>query len=241
MLISPLALTATVGLVISTTASAGAVVINNGSFETNSLSDWTSTGVTTVTDANFGTTASAGDFHALLETDASTTGVNASALESFLNLPTASLTNSNRGVDEGSAIKQTITAKAGDVLSFDWNFLTEEPSNSPNNDFALFTVAGSFDQLADTSSPFLAFSYTVFPNETGYQTKTYQIPIDGTYILGFGVADVNNSNINSALLIDNVSLSESNPTPVPWEFSPGMGLILLAGWGAIAQLKSRVC
>jgi len=46
---------------------------------------------------------------------------NASNLQSFLSLSSNQL--SNLFVTEGSAIKQTITANAGDVLSFYWNFL----------------------------------------------------------------------------------------------------------------------
>ena len=37
-----------------------------------------------------------------------------------------------------------------------------------------------------------------------------------------------------------VPLVPSEPTPIPFEFSPGLGILILGAWGAIAQLKSRV-
>ncbi|MCZ8226538.1 MAG: PEP-CTERM sorting domain-containing protein, partial [Microcystis sp. LE19-84.1B] len=62
---------------------------------------------------------------------------NASNLQSFLSLSGNQL--SNLFVTEGSAIKQTITANAGDILSFSWNFLTDEDAADVDyRDFAFF-------------------------------------------------------------------------------------------------------
>lgn len=229
--LSHLATTITVGLIISTGESVGAMIAN-GSFETSG--GWETTGATIIQqDESFGSSPTDGAYQALLETLQGTTNASGSQLETFLGLSAGSLTGD--GVNEGSAIKQTVTANAGDVLTFSWNFLTNTPSSASNNDFAFFTVVSS-STLADTYSPLLSTSYpTPFEQATGYQTQTYTISNPGTYTLGFGVVDVGSNSGNSGLLIDNASI-----VPVPFEFSPGLGLLLLGAWGATTQLKSRL-
>ena len=39
---------------------------------------------------------------------------------------------------------------------------------------------------------------------------------------------------------DNVTLNAQPSTPVPFEFSPGLGILALGAMGAIAQLKSQM-
>ncbi|MBH8564970.1 hypothetical protein I8748_22760 [Nostoc sp. CENA67] len=140
----------------------------------------------------------------MIETLQDQTNVSGSDLESFLGLSSGSLTTG--GVIEGSAIKQTIVASSGDVLSFSWNFLTDQvPSDSTFNDFAFFSLGNTVSSLADTFTP-TTISFSRLAVETGYQTYSYTIPVAGTYTLGFGVVDVGDDAVNSALLIDNVSV-----------------------------------
>ncbi|MEQ8974822.1 MAG: hypothetical protein RIE73_31100 [Coleofasciculus sp. C1-SOL-03] len=129
-----------------TTPSQAAIL--NGGFEDN-LTDWMTVGdVSTQTDA-FNATPTQGNSQALLTTASSTfpddspqpTGTfnfsgnepatvgTPGGLEDFLGLPLGSLPGSNGFFTfpfEGSALKQTFSAQAGDVLSFDWNFLTND-------------------------------------------------------------------------------------------------------------------
>jgi hypothetical protein len=86
---------------------------------------------TSVKTASFVVTPVNGNYQALLQTcvfigacDDNQPLANANDLESFLGLSGNQL--SNLSVVEGSAIKQSITANAGDTLSFSWNFLTDE-------------------------------------------------------------------------------------------------------------------
>lgn len=189
-----------VGMTLTPTTVGAAVL--NGDFETGDFSNWTTTGQTTVEDFDFGVTPADGSYQAVLETLQDQTTVSGSDLESFLGLSSGSLTTS--GVIEGSAIKQTIVAQAGDVLSFSWNFLTDQvPSDSTFNDFAFFTLSNTVSSLADTFTP-TTISFSRLAQETGYQTYSYTIPVAGTYTLGFGIVDVGDSAVNSALLIDNV-------------------------------------
>lgn len=204
-----------ISLLASSTSAFGVVL--NGSFETGNFTDWTTAGDTSVQDSGFGVTPTDGNYQAALQTLADTTGVSASNLESFLGLSSGTLTNS--GATEGSAIQQTIGANTGDVLSFDYNFLTDEvPGNSDFNDFAFFTLNNNFISLADTLSPELfSPSFSSFAAETGYQSFSYTFTNSGTYTLGFGVVDVDNTGggdtgVNSGLLVDNV---KTTPVPEP--------------------------
>lgn len=193
-------------------------------------------------------------------------------LETFLGLPTGSLNllsnsdvnYSKRKVIAGSAFKQTINANAGDQVSFEWNFLTNELVPEPSStDYAFFSVVPS----NSSSSPILlanadptdpsAFITSGTPlslspgstSETGFHTQSYTILTTGTYTLGFGVAQVNpvtpfpdDNTGNSALLIDNVSLTspsaEPNPAGVP-EPNSALGILVLGIFGAGSLLKRK--
>jgi hypothetical protein len=211
-LISATAATA-ISLLASSTSASGVVL--NGSFETGDFTDWTTTGDTSIQDSGFGVTPTNGNYQAALQTHAIMTGTSAAGLESFLGLSSGTLTNS--GATEGSAIRQIIKANKGDVLSFDYNFLTDEvPGNSNFNDFAFFTLDNNLISLADTLSPDLfSPSFSSFAEETGYKSFSYTLTSAGNYTLGFGVVDVDNTGlgdteVNSGLLVDNV-----RTTPVP--------------------------
>lgn len=202
-----------------------------------------------------------------------TNPVSTVALETFLGLPTGNvnmpgsgsldmLSNSDvnfskRKVIDGSAFKQTITANAGDQVSFEWNFLTNELVPEPSNtDYAFFSVVPTNSSSspillanADPSDP-SAFSPSGTPlsvspgqtSETGFHTQSYTIPTTGTYTLGFGVAQVNpvtpfpdDNTGNSAVLIDNVSL-----TPVPEPNSASAILVFgVLGAGSLLKRKQR--
>jgi hypothetical protein len=105
---------------------------------------------TSIETSSFQVTPVNGSYQAVLQTcvfvgacDDSQSLNNANDLESFLGLSGNQL--SNLSVVEGSAIKQTITANAGDVFSFYWNFLTDEDAADVDySDFAFFTLIPFF-------------------------------------------------------------------------------------------------
>lgn len=212
----------------------------NGSFESG-LNGWTSTGFVLVIDNTIGAAPTNGNFQAVLSTYPST--VSATSLEGFLGLSAGSLNGLNKGaVTRGSAIKQTFTANAGDVVSFDWNFLTTEATPNPGyNDFAFASLTG-LTELADTSSTTFVNSLTPFREETGYQTASYTIATGGTYTLGIGVADVGDQAVTSifgeipvpsGLLVDNVS---SEPVPEPASM---LGILAFGALGGKKLLKRK--
>ncbi|MEC4818323.1 MAG: hypothetical protein SAK29_34385, partial [Scytonema sp. PMC 1069.18] len=153
-----------------------------------------------------------GTYSALLITGAAEDGelnvFSDSDIESFLGLKSGTLDAliEKNGI-EGSAILQTFTAKAGDTLSFDWNFLTNEASDTEIfNDFAFITINGEVFKLADTFSSLFSSSANEFDSETGFQAFSYTVSTDGIFTLGFGVLDAGDTMMSSGLSIDNVKL-----------------------------------
>jgi len=218
-------------LTVGITSSVHAVIINGG-FETGDFTGWSTTGNTSIQDSTFGSGPVEGTYDALLTTgsdpDFGDPSVSASDLETFLGLAPGSLNGLGNGdATEGSAIKQTFSAQAGDVLSFDWNFLTSEPDEEVTfNDFAFVSLL-SLETLADVaSSTFVSSQSILFSLETGFQTFSVVIPADGIYTLGLGVVDVDDDIVDSGLLIDNVKLTSSTPVPEP-------GTLLLLGSGLL--------
>ncbi|MBE9037157.1 PEP-CTERM sorting domain-containing protein [aff. Roholtiella sp. LEGE 12411] len=189
------------------------MTVINGNFETGTFSNWRTIGDNRIETAALGTGTSEGTFQALLTTGASASGgaVEQSDLEQFLKLPSGLLDKMGNGdVTEGSAIKQTFTANAGDVLTFDWNFLTNEATPSFFNDFAFFSVNPFTLELADTnSSGFFSTSAVNFSQETGFKTISIGIAQTGTYTLSIGVVDVGDSVVDSALIVDNIQVLSS--------------------------------
>ena len=228
----------TVASLLASNLEASHAAVVNGSFETGNFSDWNTSGQTSVETSSFQVTPVNGSYQAALQTclfigacDDNQSLTNANDLESFLGLSVNEL--SNLSVVEGSAIKQTITANAGDIFSFSWNFLTDEDAADVDyNDFAFFTLNNTLYSLADTQSSFpVNPSFSHLKKETGYQTYTIPISVTGNYILGFGVVDVDktgggNATGNSALLVDNIKLTNIAKVPEPDTL---FGLLLTLG------------
>lgn len=228
----------TVASLLASNLEASHAAVVNGSFETGNFSDWNTSGQTSIETSSFGVTPVNGSYQAVLQTcvfvgacDDNQSLTNANDLESFLGLSGNEL--SNLSVVEGSAIKQTITANAGDIFSFSWNFLTDEDAtNVDYSDFAFFTLNNTLYSLADIQSIFpVNPSFSHLKKETGYQTYTIPISVTGNYILGFGVVDVDktgggNAAVNSALLVDNIKLTNIAKVPEPDTL---FGLLLTLG------------
>ena len=204
----------------------GAVIVNDG-FETGDFTGWSTIGKAEIKTADFGIKPAEGTYYAALSTMFDT--VPGSNLESFLGLAPGSLNALGQGnIEQGSAIKKTFTAKAGDVLTFDWNFMTNELESTlvgSNKDFAFLTLSPLPSKLADTSASFVT-SLTPFLNETGFQAFSTKISTAGIYTFGFGVVNVGDPMFDSALAVDNVKLAAvPEPTSV-------LGILALGALGA---------
>ena len=224
-------------------ASAEAAILNAG-FE-NSFNNWTTVGNVSIDNGAIGITPPFGSSQALL-----TTGTGAApagtipTLETALGLAPGELdANPLFQAFEGSAVVQEITVAAGETISFNYNFLTDDTNSSPfpgfpsfPRDYAFVVLDGTVTSLANTDSS-LNTSSTSFAQETGYQSYTSDPLAAGTYTLGIGVVDIQDNAVDSALLIDAPQDDEPVTTPEP-AFSAGILLLLTLATSSLLKRKA---
>ncbi len=151
----------------------------------------------------------------------------AGGIEEFSGLPLGTLDlNAIDAAFEGSVIKQTFNVNAGDTLSFNWNFFTNEAPTG--NDYAFIVINGVVTLLANPTmamSPSVGFAFTTGYQSfsTGMQSYSQSFSSATSVTLAFGVVDVADAGVSSALWIDNVAV-------VP---EPDTYAMLLAGFGLI--------
>lgn len=201
----------------------------NGGFETGDFSGWTTIGLTSIQTAAFGTGPTEGISQASIITsddgpspESNETGT--ALIETFLSIPLGTLDPlSSQYTWDGSAIKQTFWGSKGNVLTFDWNFLTNEalalPGPQAENiflDYAFWTLGDTQtgEVLASTQSSPFSTSGTSFDEEFGFKSVSYVLPSTGNFVLGFGAMNVGDWTVSSALIIDNVKISSAT-IPVP--------------------------
>lgn len=202
--------------------------VTNGGFESEDFTGWSTIGVTSIETAAYGAGPTEGSYQALM-TNAHGNSVSDSDIETFLGLAAGTLDSLIAGnATTGSAIKQTITVNTGDILTFDWNFLTDEVEAGDDiRDFTFVSLSiGYTDIMADAVFSVFVPSSTPFNDETGFATFSSTLA-SGTYTLGFGVMHVEDNDVDSGLLLDNVTI-----TPEP-------ATITILGLGTLALLKKK--
>lgn len=156
-----------------------------------------------------------------------------SPLDRFLGV---SLAQFDEGAVEGSAMKLEIAASAGDLLRFEWNLLT----NDYYPDYAFVGIGNQIWQLAQAPQATQPF-FTPFFYQTGFQQFSYTFTTSGMFTLFVGVVDVYDTDLSTALVIDNLELwQNSAPSPPAKVFEPSLtggllGFILLG----LKRLNSR--
>ena len=215
-----------------------AVLITNGDFS-DGLSGYTSVGIVTTAPGYTDTTRPQGGGKrpwaggsvsptagSQVSQLSSVSGVGATAIESTLGLPSGSLQalsdslthpgNGHFNVRDASAMQTTFDGSG--VLSFDWNFWSDDYSQS--NDYSFFTISGpgiagnEIVLLADvngSAEALAAISARGAGGGTGWQDFAYSLPGAGVYTIGFGVVNGRNQNVPSYLHIDNIQTSALVP------------------------------
>jgi len=147
----------------------------------------------------------------------------ASAIESALHIPGAlsALGNASEPAVQGRATTpNNFSARAGSVLAFDWNFVTEEPSNRSDVAFAFLSryepgVVGSFNngwenkgvvQIADCSTTPTTPIESTNLRKSGWRTAYLKISETGQYRVSFGIVDKTDGSGRSGIAIENLEL-----------------------------------
>lgn len=221
---------ATVGLMFTSSAMAA---ITNGGFSGNSLAGWNTLGdVTTQSGGAFLTTASlfdddfpeeAGTFNA---SGISAYDIASGGFEAFAGLNAGDLDTPDFAF-EGSLLTQTISINAGDTLSFNWNFFTNE-GVAP--DYAFVAINGVISVLAPAQSALIPSVPYDFSTGASVFSQTFSAASSVT--LAFGVVDLSDYGVTSALWLDNVALTAAVPEPETYA-------MLLAGLGFIVASSRR--
>ena len=134
-------------------------------------------------------------------------------LELFLGVAPGAISAISPGPDsaiEGSAIRDSFGFVVNDVISFDYNFMTDEvPPVDYVNDYAFVSIGGQVTLLDHVlrTPPLLASS--PYYLETGNQTFSFLAPSTGYFNFGIGVVDVADGVVDSALLIDNIQITRA--------------------------------
>ncbi|WP_013334652.1 hypothetical protein [Gloeothece verrucosa] len=138
------------------------------------------------------------------------------SLETFLGIDVAQL-NLEGVAYEGSAIKTNLSVNTRSELSFDWEFLTNETFElplRPFNDYGFVQIGQQVNKLTDyqntQKSPNCSFG---FVGCTGVKSLKYTLAA-GQYTLAFGVIDVDDFAITSALKVSKINLTPNQEEPV---------------------------
>jgi len=222
---------ATIGLMFAGSAMAA---VTNGGFAGNSLAGWNKLGdVTVASGGAFLTTATLldddtpGDPGIFNASGTSAYDVGMGGFESFAGLNAGALDTESDFAYDGSLLTQTISVNAGDTLTFNWNFFTNE---GINQDFAFVAIDGAFTKLTQASNalvPSVPYGFT-----TGASVYSQTFANASSFTLAFSVVDINDSGLTSALWLDNVQLTAAVPEPETYA-------MLLAGLGFIVASSRR--
>ena len=230
-LIKSLSVALLLGALASAPASHAGVL--NGDFD-DGLTGWSSLGdVAVVAGAAVLTTASLDSDDAPSASGAFNISGNAAApvgtpggLEDFAGLPLGALDPdpaAGTWAFEGSALSQTLTVQAGDSLSFDWTFTSNEDPLTGMNDYAFILIGDVLAVLGDAAGG------------TSGQHFSYAFSSAANVKLVFGVVDVNDYVGTSRLGIDAVRIDASQNVPEPGTLALGLGGLLIGA----ARLRNR--
>jgi hypothetical protein len=127
---------------------------------------------------------------------------------------------------EGSVATQTFLAAAGSHLTFQWDLATMDTSGDPTlADIAFVVIDGKLTTLAsvlDATTPIVGGTYAA---DTGWADWTTTFANGGAHTISFGVADVGDYAVSSALDVTGVNVSAVPETSTLALMGAGLALL----------------
>ena len=202
------------------------------SFESNLNSVDTTGNITSVTSFG-GQTATDGAQFARMYTSGGTQA----QVEQQLGLSTGALDALGSNANDGSGMVTGLMLEAGDVVTFDWNFINGENSqseiNSGYNDIAVLSIDGTAQLLSSSSA--------VGPSGTsGWTTFTYTATSNGFVEFGWAVMNARDGAKDSNLLVDNVRVNGESLNPAAIELDLSASLTDIDGSESLTVQVSGV-
>ncbi len=125
---------------------------------------------------------------------------------------------------QGSVIESTLNVVAGETISFDWTFLTNENVSAPINgtisDYAFVAINGSIEQLIEVQANQGSFTAS---------GTTYNLQLDGTFSHTFTTNDTINLTIGVVDIGDAAVSSAFVSQPIPFGISTNQSAVVLLG------------
>ncbi len=136
----------------------------------------------------------------------------------------------------GSAISQSFNAKKGDLVSFDWRFVTNE-LQPLSTDFSFVVLNGKATVLMDSnSSTPIGSGVLGFESATAWRSLTLVADHDGLNKVSFGVMQTADTSFSSGMLVDKFEVNPGATAPVP---EPETYAMMIAGLGLLAVAARR--